>query len=180
MSNLNAKPEQNVKSKYDLIVDQLMGIEISDNDNDYGYICEIVAVVTNSEIYYKCITNLGKEFNANVILHALRQVRMNQNVIDNENRDDNVEVLPVGYPDGTAYSNAVFGPKRKRNPTPIMSQAINNNAKFDNGEVISITSHTSTGDRFPEEYRNIDQILTPEQIISLENKIAENKENSNV
>jgi hypothetical protein len=180
MSNLNTKPEQNVKSKYDLIVDQLMGIEISDNDNDYGYICEIVAVVTNSETYYKCITNLGKEFNANVILHALRQVRMNQNVIDNENRDDNVEVLPVGYPDGTAYSNAVFGPKRKRNPTPIMSQAINNNAKFDNGEVISITSHTSSAYKFPEEYRNIDQILTPEQIVSLENKIAENKENSNV
>ena len=43
MSNLNTNPEHNVKSKYDLIVDQLMGIEISDNDNDYGYICEIVA-----------------------------------------------------------------------------------------------------------------------------------------
>jgi hypothetical protein len=180
MSNLNTNPEHNVKSKYDFIVDQLMGIEISDNDNDYGYICEIVAVVTNSETYYKCITNLGKTFNANVILHALREVRLNQNVIDNENRDDNVEVLPVGYPDGTAYSNAVFGPKRKRNPTPIMSQAINNNAKFDNGEVISITSHTSTGDRFPEEYRNIDQILTPEQIVNLEEKIAISKENSNV
>lgn len=180
MSNLNTNPEHNVKSKYDLIVDQLMGIEISDNDNDYGYICEIVAVVTNNETYYKCITNLGKTFNANVILHALREVRLNQNVIDNENRDDNVEVLPVGYPDGTAYSNAVFGPKRKRNPTPIMSQAINNNAKFDNGEVISITSHTSTGDRFPEEYRNIDQILTPEQIVNLEEKIAISKENSNV
>ena len=180
MSNLNTNPEHNVKSKYDLIVDQLMGIEITDNDNDYGYICEIVAIVTNSETYYKCITNLGKTFNANVIIHALRQARMNQNVIDNENRDDNVEVLPIGYPDGTAYSNAVFGPKRKRNPTPIMSQAINNNAKFDNGEVISITSHTSSAYKFPEEYRNIDQILTPEQIVNLEEKIAASKENSNV
>lgn len=169
MSNLNANPEQNLKSKYDLIVEQLMGIEISDNDIDYGYICKVVTVITNNETYYKVITNLGKTFSANSILHALREVRLNENI------DDDVNFLPVGYPDGTAYSKAVFGPKRKRNPTPIMSQAINNNAKFDNGEVISITSHTSTGDRFPEEYRNIDQILTPEQIAILEDKAAEKR-----
>jgi len=180
MSNLNPDPSQKLKSKYDLISEQLIGIEISDNDVDYGYICKVISVITNGETYYKCVTNLGKTFNANTILHALREVRLNQNVIDNENRDDNVEVLPVGYPDGTAYSNAVFGPKRKRNPTPIMSQAINNNAKFDNGEVISITSHTSSAYKFPEEYRNIDQILTPEQIVSLEEKIAISKDNSNV
>jgi hypothetical protein len=175
MSNANLKPDQNVKSKYDQIVEQLMGVEISDNDNDYGYICSIQEVIVNCETYFKVITNLGKTFNANTILHALREVRLNEKVIESENSDDNVEVLPVGYPDGTAYSNAVFGPKRKRNPTPIMSQAINNNAKFDNGEVISITSHTSTGDRFPEEYRTIDRILTPEQIAILEDKAAEKR-----
>jgi hypothetical protein len=174
MSNLNHDPEQKLKSKYDLISEQLIGIEISDDDIDYGYICKVITVVTNRETYYKCVTNLGKTFNANTILHALREVRLSENV------DDNVNSLPVGYPDGTAYNNAVFGPKRKRNPTPIMSQAINNNAKFDNGEVISITSHTSSAYKFPEEYRNIDQILTPEQIVSLEEKIAISKDNSNV
>jgi hypothetical protein len=174
MSNLNHDPEQKLKSKYDLISEQLIGIEISDDDIDYGYICKVITVVTNRETYYKCVTNLGKTFNANTILHALREVRLSENV------DDNVNALPVGYPDGTAYNNVVFGPKRKRNPTPIMSQAINNNAKFDNGEVISITSHTSSAYKFPEEYRNIDQILTPEQIISLEEKIAISKDNSNV
>jgi len=174
MSNLNPDPSQKLKSKYDLIADQLIGIEISDNDIDYGYICKVITVITNNETYYKCVTNLGKTFNANTILHALREVRLSENV------DDNVNALPVGYPDGTAYNNAVFGPKRKRNPTPIMSQAINNNAKFDNGEVISITSHTSSAYKFPEEYRNIDQILTPEQIVSLEEKIAISKDNSNV
>lgn len=179
MSEVNPNPEHTINSKYDLIVEQLMGVEISDNDIDYGYICEVVSVITNHETYYKVITNLGKTFSANTIIHALRNARMYQNVIDNENRDDNVEVLPVGYPDGTAYSKAVFGPKRKRNPTPIISQAINNNAKVGDNETINITSHVSSGDKFPEEYRSIDRILTPNQITELEEKIAASKENSN-
>ena len=175
MSDVKLTPQEKQKLKYDQIVEQLMGIEISDNDMDYGYVCSINTVITNGETYYKVVTNLGKTFNANAIIHALHEARLYENAIESENSDDNVEVLPIGYPDGTAYSKAVFGPKRKRNPTPIMSQAINNNAKFDNGEVISITSHVSTGDRFPEEYRNIDQILTPEQIAILEDKAAEKR-----
>ena len=171
MSELNT----NQKSKYDFIVEQLMGVEISDNDNDYGYVCSVNEVISNREVYYQVVTNLGKTFSANAILHALREVRLYEKANGNENSDDNVEVLPVGYPDGTAYSNAVFGPKRKRNPTPIMSQAINNNAIVGDNEIINITSHVSTGDRFPEEYRNIDQILTPEQIAILEDKAAEKR-----
>lgn len=175
MSDIELTREQKQKLKYDNICNQLMGVEISDNDDDYGYICSVNEVISNGEIYYKVVTNLGNTFNANTIIHALREVRLYEKAIESENSDDNVEVLPIGYPDGTAYSNAVFGPKRKRNPTPIMSQAINNNAKFDNGETINITSHVSTGDRFPEEYRTIDRILTPEQIVELEQKIAESK-----
>ena len=173
-SNLKAK------LKYDQIVEQLVGLELMDNDVDYGTIYRIDTIIHNGETYYKAITTLGKTFSTNLILHALRDIRLNQNVIDNENRDDNVEVLPVGYPDGTAYSKAVFGPKRKRKPTPIMSEAINNNATVGDGEIINITSHVSTGNSFPEEYRTIDKILNPEQIVDLEQKIAASKENSNV
>lgn len=175
MSEINPNGNQNLKSKYDLIVDQLMGLEISDGDDDYGYVIDVVQVMTGCETYYKVITNLGKTFNANIILHALRQMRMNEQVANADNLDDNVEVLPVGYPDGTAYSNAVFGPRRKRNPMPIMSQAINNNANVGDNQFINITSHVSSGDSFPEENRTIDQILTPEEIEKFNQKIAESK-----
>jgi hypothetical protein len=128
---------ENLNLKFDLILDELMGLEITDNEIEYGFVCRVDQV----------ITTLGKTFSANLILHALREVRMNQYVIDNENRDDNVKVLPVGYPDGTSKDNGVVRVKRKS--VPFVTQAINNNAKVGDGESINITSHVSSGDCFP-------------------------------
>ena len=138
---------ENLNLKFDLILDELMGLEITDNEIEYGFVCRVDQVITNSETYYKVITTLGKTFSANLILHALREVKMNQYVIDNENRDDNVKVLPVGYPDGTSKDNGVVRVKRKS--VPFVTQAINNNAKVGDGESINITSHVSSGDCFP-------------------------------
>lgn len=136
-----------INLKYDLIVSELMGLEITDNEIDYGFVCRIDQVITNSETYYKVITTLGKTFSANLIIHALREARLKQYVIDNESRDDNVKVLPVGYPDGTKRDNGVVRVKRKS--TPVVTQAINNNARVGDGEIINITSHVSSGDCFP-------------------------------
>ena len=153
---------EKVNLKFDLILEELMGLEITDNEIEYGFVCRIDQVITNSETYYKIITTLGKTFSANLILHALREVKMNQYVIDNENRDDNVKVLPVGYPDGTSRDNGVVRVKRKS--VPFVTQAINNNAQVGDGESINITSHISTGDCFPTTEPIIENIPVPDEV----------------
>ena len=157
MSNLNHDPEQKLKSKYDLIADQLIGIEISDNDIDYGYICKVITVVTNRETYYKCVTNLGKTFNANKILNMIAINNNNNKGKTDEDSDDKVTVLPIGYPDGTEYAKRFSGPHKMHIAIPYVTEAINNRATVSNSnsneksEVISITSHSTSDNAFPEE-----------------------------
>lgn len=169
MSNSNVNP----KSKVDLICDQLMGLEVTDDDNDYGTICRIDIVNENGCEWYKVYTNLGHTFNAGVILQALSLANLYQEAEDNADRDDNVTVLPVGFPDGTRYSNSVFGPRRKRITQVISSQAISNKACVGDNEYIDITSHVSSSSSFPEENKRIDQILTPEELEIYINKTNE-------
>jgi len=146
MSNRNA----NSKSKYNVICDKLIGIDISDDDNEYGIVIRVDAMLDNGCEWYQVYTNLGYTFNAGIILNALSLANLTEQVISND--DENVKVLPVGYPDGSRYSKSSFGPRRKHTASAIASECINtmNIAKIGN-EVINITSHLTSSNEFPEE-----------------------------
>lgn len=149
MSNRNAVP----KSKYDVICERLIGIEISDDDNDYGIVVRIDSIQDNGCEWFQVYTNLGHTFNAGIILEAMSMANLFSEVESNADRDDNVTVLPVGYPDGSRYSKSVFGPRKKHIANAIASECVNtmNLAQVSDDEVINITSHLCSTNSFPEE-----------------------------
>lgn len=152
MSNRNA----NSKSKYDVICDKLIGIEISDDDNDFGIVVRVDSMLDNGCEWYQVYTNLGHTFNAGIILHALSMANLVEQAVSND--DDNVTVLPVGYPDGSRYSKSVFGPRKKHIANAVGSDCANtmNIAKIGD-EVINITSHLTSSNQFPEENQKVGQ-----------------------
>lgn len=146
MSNRNA----NSKSKYDVICDKLIGIDISDDDNEYGIVVRVDAMLDNGCEWYQVYTNLGHTFNAGIILHALSMANLVEQSVSND--DDTVTVLPVGYPDGSRYSKSVFGPRKKHIANAVASDCVNTmNIAQIGDEVINITSHLTSSNQFPEE-----------------------------
>ena len=134
-----------------------MDLEIKSNGKTLGVIYKIEAVIDNGCEYFECYTTLGRTFNANLILNSMSAIRLNRKATTNVNSDDKVTVLPIGYPDGTEYAKRFSGPHKMHIAIPYVTEAINNRATVSNSnsneksEVISITSHSSSDNAFPEE-----------------------------
>lgn len=148
------------QSKAEEINQKLMNLRIVRNGKDFGTIYRIENIMDNGCEYFKCYTTLGRTFNANLILNAMSLSKLNSEAINNENSDDKVTVLPVGYPDGTENAKRFSGPQKMHIAIPYVTEAISNKATVSNAnsdeksEVISITSHSSSDNSFPEE--NVD------------------------
>lgn len=141
------------KSKYELIDEKLMGLEINDGDKDYGVIVRITQ--TNGD--FKVYTNLGYSFNAGLILNllALSNLHAKAAAKSENETDDKVTHLPPAYTNNARISSdkIVAKPRPKAHSKQMrMNGTINNTAKV-NDEEINITSYVSSGDSFPEESR---------------------------
>ena len=145
------------QSKAEEISQKLMNLRIVRNGKDFGTIYRIENVIDNGCEYFECYTTLGRTFNANLILNAMSTSKLNREAISRENSDDKVTVLPIGYPDGTENAKKFSGPQKMHIAIPYVTEAINNRATVSNSnsneksEVISITSHSSSDNAFPEE-----------------------------
>jgi hypothetical protein len=145
------------QSKAEEINQKLMNLRIVRNGKDFGTIYRIENVIDNGCEYFECYTTLGRTFNANLILNAMSTSKLNREAISRENSDDKVTVLPIGYPDGTENAKKFSGPQKMHIAIPYVTEAINNRATVSNSnsneksEVISITSHSSSDNAFPEE-----------------------------
>jgi len=145
------------QSKAEEISQKLMNLRIVRNGKDFGTIYRIENVIDNGCEYFECYTTLGRTFNANLILNAMSTSKLNREAISRENSDDKVTVLPIGYPDGTENAKKFSGPQKMHIAIPYVTEAINNRATVSNSnsneksEVISITSHSSSDNSFPEE-----------------------------
>lgn len=149
--------KQAVQSKAEYVFEKLMNLRIMNGGRDYGYVYKIEDVIDNGCEYFMCYTTLGKSFNANLILNAISGVKLNNEAVNHKSSDDNVTVLPVGYPDGTEYAKRFSGPHKMHIAIPYVTDAVSNKATVshsnsdEKSEVISITSHSSSDDQFPEE-----------------------------
>jgi len=147
------------QSKAEEINQKLMNLRIVRNGKDFGTIYRIENVIDNGCEYFECYTTLGRTFNANLILNAMSTSKLNREAISRENSDDKVTVLPIGYPDGTENAKRFSGPQKMHIAIPYVTEAINNRATVSNSnsneksEVVSITSHSSSDNSFPEENR---------------------------
>lgn len=136
---------------------RLMNLKVVKNGKDFGTIYRIENVIDNGCEYFECYTTLGRTFNANLILNSMSAIRLNRKATANVNSDDKVTVLPVGYPDGTENAKRFSGPHKMHIAIPYVTEAINNRATVSNSnsdeksEVISITSHSTSDNAFPEE-----------------------------
>jgi len=145
------------QSKAEEINQKLMNLRIVRNGKDFGTIYRIENVIDNGCEYFECYTTLGRTFNANLILNAMSTSKLNREAISRENSDDKVTVLPIGYPDGTENAKKFSGPQKMHIAIPYVTEAINNRATVSNSnsneksEVISITSHSTSDNAFPEE-----------------------------
>jgi hypothetical protein len=145
------------QSKAEEINQKLMNLRIVRNGKDFGTIYRIENVIDNGCEYFECYTTLGRTSNANLILNAMSTSKLNREAISRENSDDKVTVLPIGYPDGTENAKKFSGPQKMHIAIPYVTEAINNRATVSNSnsneksEVISITSHSSSDNAFPEE-----------------------------
>lgn len=145
MSNTNGK------SKSEIIDEKLMGLEINDGDKDYGVICRIEQINSDFKVY----TTLGYSFNAGLILNliAMSNLYDKANTKAEENEDENVEYLPPAIIHNARLSNKIMSkPKPMAHTKTLRSNgSIDNNAHVGNNETISIISHTSNAEPFPEE-----------------------------
>jgi hypothetical protein len=145
------------QSKAEEINQKLMNLRIVRNGKDFGTIYRIENIIDNGCEYFECYTTLGRTFNANLILNAMSTSKLNREAISRENSDDKVTVLPIGYPDGTENAKKFSGPQKMHIAIPYVTEAINNRATVsksnsnEKSEVISITSHSSSDNAFPEE-----------------------------
>lgn len=139
------------KSKAELIDEKLMGLEIEDNDKNYGVICRIVETNNNFKVY----TTLGYSFNAGLILNLLALVNHHNDAAEKaaNNDDPNVQYLPPAYFDNAKLSNKIMSrPKPMAHSKVLRSNgSVNNTAKVNNSEEVNISSHTSNADSFPED-----------------------------
>lgn len=136
------------KSKAELIDEKLMGLEITDNDKEYGVICRIVQTNGDFTVY----TTLGFSFNAGLILNLVAAANRNDKAAakSESNSDPKVEFLPPQ----NVFTNTQVRSRPKAHSKPMrMNGTINNTAKIDDQE-INITTYVSSGDSFPEESRN--------------------------
>lgn len=146
-----------MNNSVEYINELLMDLEIKSNGKTLGVVYKIEAVIDNGCEYFQVYTTLGKTFNANKILNMIAINNNNNKKVTDENSDDNVTVLPIGYPDGTEYAKKFSGPKKIHISIPYVTEAISNKATVSNSnsdeksEVISITSHSSSDNSFPEE-----------------------------
>ena len=164
------------QSKAEEINQKLMNLKIVRNGKNFGTIYNIENIMDNGCEYFKCYTTLGFTFNANLILNAMSAIKLNSQVVSKVDSDDKVTVLPVGYPDGTEYAKKFSGPKKMHIAIPYVTEAINNRATVSNpnsdekSEVISITSHSSSDNSFPEE--NVDGYQYRIQCIQYQRKLG--------
>lgn len=139
------------KSKAELIDEKLMGLEIKDNDNDYGIIVRITQ--TNND--FKVYTNLGYSFNAGLILNLLALANLHERAANSANNeaDDNVQHLPPAYTNNARISSdkIVSKPRPKAHAKRMRMNGTINNSVNVNDEEIDITTYLSSGDAFPEE-----------------------------
>lgn len=149
--------ESIVNNSIEYINELLMDLEIKSNGKALGSIYKIEAVIDNGCEYFQVYTTLGKTFNANKILNMIAINNNNNKGKTDEDSDDKVTVLPIGYPDGTEYAKRFSGPHKMHIAIPYVTEAVNNRATVSNSnsneksEVISITSHSSSDNAFPEE-----------------------------
>jgi hypothetical protein len=139
------------KSKAELIDEKLMGLEIEDGEKNYGIICRIDEINNDFKVY----TTLGYSFNAGLILNLVALVNLHNKAAAKaeENDDPNVEYLQPAYFDNAKLSNKIMSrPKPMAHSKVLRSNgSVNNTAQVSKDEAISITSHTSNADAFPED-----------------------------
>jgi hypothetical protein len=145
------KSKEIPKSKSELIDEKLMGLEIKDNDNDYGIICRIVQVNNDFKVY----TTLGHSFNAGLILNLLALANLHEKAAQKaqDNDDPNVEYLAPAFIENARLSNKIMSrPKPMAHSKELRSNgSVNNTAKVSKDEEIVITSHTSKRQSFVED-----------------------------
>lgn len=133
------------KDSYEYISEKLMGLEIEDNDKDYGIVIEIRQIDNNFKVY----TNLGYSFDAGLIMNLVAISNLSQRKSD----DENVTTIPMAYIQNARISNKIITHKRTYQPHTKqmrMTGRVNNIAKVGDEE-INITNHISSNEQFPEE-----------------------------
>jgi len=132
------------KSKAELIDDKLMGLEIEDEDNDYGVVCRIEQVDSN----FICYTTKGFQFNAGLLLNLVAAVNRMTKAQDqrNSNNDPNIEILD---PENNFSNTQVRARPKAHSKSAQMTGRIDTIARINN-ESINITTTVTSNDSFPE------------------------------
>ena len=104
---------------------EVIGLAIDFGKISYGIVIYIKEEITNSEIRYYAITDKDYAVDYAVIEQLFIMLNDVQKKIDNPN------YLGIVYPDGTKYSNRVFGPKKKQKATLINSSQQIHPSQFD-------------------------------------------------
>ena len=109
----------------DFINTEVIGLAIDFGKVSYGVVIYIKEEITSREVRYYAITDKDYAIDYAVIEQLFIMMTDAQKKIDNPN------YLGIVYPDGTKYSNTVFGPKKKQKATIINSSQQIHPSQFD-------------------------------------------------
>ena len=118
MTNLNV--DNNPNNNDDAIRTKLLGLEIEDCSINYGIVSNFKYEFTGYETIMIAFTDKGNEIDCHQLLRFIYLIEMKKNG------------KQIVYPDGTDYSNRVFGPQRKRN-----AKVLNNSSYISPHNLIS-------------------------------------------
>jgi hypothetical protein len=118
MSNFNV--DNNLDNNDDAIRAKLLGLEIENGSINYGIVSNFKYEFTGYETIMIALTDKGNEIDCHQLLRFMYLIDMKNNG------------KQIVYPDGTDYSNRVFGPQRKRN-----AKVLNNSSYISPNNLIS-------------------------------------------
>lgn len=116
----------------------LLNTRITNGSKDYGIVIDYYQIDTGTNAKFVLLMDSGKRIDASSALRLLAAQRR---------KEQKIEVV---YPDGTALSLRNRSQRVRNRNQAVNYHTVSNIAEV-NGEFISITSHASSSDVFPEE-----------------------------